>query len=223
MAAFCFLPVFRASLHRWSTVARAMPRLSATMATDRASEGSAGRLKSTIGTRASFAARIMGMMLFASFGTTMIPSTPRAMKPRTCSSWRLASPSAIASSIPSCDFAELRPDGVDARHPELGLQRLEGDAHRPRSAVALARVGAREPDAHCHQKSRRRPRPHRHRDLQGLLVIPRSFVRAVRRGIRNLSSAAASGSTRAARGPPPARRPSSSRAGRAWPAPRAAS
>ena len=167
MAAFCFFPVFRARPHRCSTVARAMPRLSATTATDRASEGSAGRLKSTIGIRASFAARIIGMMLFASFGTTMIPSTPRATKPRTCSSCRLASPSAMASSIPSCDFPSSVPDGVDARHPELGLQRLEGDAHRSRSAVALARAGAGDPDAHCHQKSRRRPRPHRHRCLPG--------------------------------------------------------
>ncbi len=39
------------------------------------------------------------MTLLPSFGTTMIPSTPRAMKPRTCSSCLLASPSAMASSM----------------------------------------------------------------------------------------------------------------------------
>ena len=89
----------RASAHRWSTVARAMPRLSATTATDLASDGSAGRLKRTMGIPASFAALIIGMMLFASFGTTTIPSTRRVMKLRTCSSCRLASPSAIASTI----------------------------------------------------------------------------------------------------------------------------
>jgi hypothetical protein len=97
MAAFCFCPVPRASAHRCSTVARAMPRLSATTATDFASEGSAGRLKRTTGMPASFAALIIGTTLLASLGTSTIPSTRRATKLRTCSSWRFASPSAIAS------------------------------------------------------------------------------------------------------------------------------
>ena len=99
IAAFCLRPVWRASVHRCSTVARAMPRLSATTATDFASEGSAGRLNRTMGIPASFAPLIAGMIPFASFGTTTMPSTRRATNVRTCSSCRLASPSAIASTI----------------------------------------------------------------------------------------------------------------------------
>ena len=53
----------------------------------------------TIGMPALLAALIMGITVNASFGATMIPSTPRATKLLTCSNCRLASPSEMASMV----------------------------------------------------------------------------------------------------------------------------
>ena len=82
--ALCFVPVLRACSTMYATVSWVSLKLSATTATDFASLFPAGRLKARSGCFASFAARIMGMQVLASFGTRMMPSTLRVMKFFTC-------------------------------------------------------------------------------------------------------------------------------------------
>ena len=153
MAAFTFFPDLRASPQRWSTVARVSPRLSATTAIDLAS-GGVGRPveEDDRESPASFAALIIGTMLLASRGTTTIPSTRRVMKAADL----LELPVGVAVGdrlghrvVP---LVEVLPDRVDGGHPELGLERLEGDADRGPGRLRLA---GREGETHERQEGRR--------------------------------------------------------------------
>ena len=76
-----------------------------------------------------------------------MPSTPWAMQSRTCSSWRLASSLALRSMTVWPASLQRRGDRPVARHPELGLEVLEGEADGGGRGAAAGEGGAGEDGA----------------------------------------------------------------------------